>query len=154
MIFNVIETAVARWFLQYDLFNTQLQNFFYFRKIYFLYGNIFYGRTILNDCNCSDPEMENQEATLPCYKYKTKMRMKSWIFNNLHRYLKLLDVDSANMKQLEKFGDTLEILDIAGMRIRRLPKNMFSKVPKLKWLDLRQAQTFRLYFNLNDFLQG
>ena len=66
----------------------------------------------------------------------------------MRRYLKLLDVDSANMKQLEKFGDTLEILDIAGMRIRRLPKNMFSKVPKLKWLDLRQYYSiFVVKFN-------
>ena len=53
------------------------------------------------------------------------------------RYLKISNPELLNTKHLEKFKETLEILDIAGVKLRKLPADLFSKAPKLKWLDLR-----------------
>ena len=62
-----------------------------------------------------------------------EINMNYWFY----RYLKLPNGKESTFKCLEKFGESVEILDLSGLKIRKLPSFTFKKLPKLKWLDLR-----------------
>ena len=56
---------------------------------------------------------------------------------SLVRYLKLPVVDSPSLRCIEKFGHSIQILDVSGLKIRKLPDYIFLHLPQLTWLDLR-----------------
>ena len=67
-----------------------------------------------------------------------KPKILSFLVPTLYdRYLKIPVWDSANLKILKKFGEKVEMLDLLGNKMRKLPSEIFSLLPNLKWLDLR-----------------
>lgn len=55
----------------------------------------------------------------------------------MFRTLRLGGVDAASLERVRRLGPYLESLYISGAKLKRLPPHLFSWLPRLQWLDLR-----------------